>query len=86
MYESTLLLVVVLRYGVRVHSMLLVMMFGFQIQKVRLALGVTTATKGAAVFEFRLPVHIEVGSDVYLFFKMMTGSCVVDKTTITWSE
>ena len=51
-----------------------------------LALGVTTATKGVAVFEFKLPVHIEVGSDVYLFFKMMTGSCVVDKTTITWSE
>ena len=51
-----------------------------------LAIGVTTATKGAAVFEFKLPVHIEVGSDVYLFFKMGTGSCVVDKTTITWSE
>lgn len=51
-----------------------------------LATGVTTATKGAAVFEFKLPVHIEVGSDVYLFFKMGTGSCVVDKTTITWSE
>ena len=51
-----------------------------------LALGITTATKGAAVFEFKLPVHIEVGSDVYLFFKMGTGGCVVDKTTITWSE
>ena len=51
-----------------------------------LAIGVTTATKGAAVFKFQIPVHIEVGSDVYLFFKMGTGSCVVDKTTITWSE
>lgn len=51
-----------------------------------LATGVTTSSKGVAVFEFKLPVHIEVGSDVYLFFKMGTGSCVVDKTTITWSE
>jgi len=51
-----------------------------------LALGITTATKGAAVFEFKLPVHIEVGSDVYLFFKMSPAGCVVDKTTITWSE
>ena len=53
----------------------------------QLALGVTTATTGSAVFEFKLPVkHFFDSNTMYLFFKTNNGTCTIDASCIVWSE
>jgi len=52
-----------------------------------LATGLTTATTGVAVYEFKLPIKQFFGTDdVYLFLKTDAGTVTLANSCITWSE
>lgn len=52
-----------------------------------LATGLTTATTGVAVYEFKLPIRQFFGTDdVYLFLKTDAGTVTLANSCITWSE
>lgn len=49
-----------------------------------IAKGITTTTKGTAVYKFQLPISIMCSDDVFLFLKLDQGSCRLVKTIIIW--
>ena len=52
-----------------------------------LAIGLTTATTGVAVWDFGLPLKQFFGtSDVYLFIKTDAGTVTLDASCIVWKE
>lgn len=52
-----------------------------------LATGLTTATTGVAVYEFKLPIKQFFGtSEVFLFIKTDAGTVTLTNSCITWSE
>ena len=52
-----------------------------------LAIGLTTATTGVAVWDFGLPLKQFFGtSDVYLFIKCDAGTVTLANSCITWRE
>ena len=50
----------------------------------QIARGITTTTKGTAVYKFQLPISIMCSDDVFLFLKLDQGTCRLVKSIIIW--